>query len=1154
MLRLALSAIAFSFLGAGAAWAACPAPGSGISASGSGTVVNESGCTITTSTAGVSGISSTSQASVTLTNGEVLVTGSDTPGVTLDTNGIVNLVGSSVRTETGAGIQIRGASTFTATDLEIITNDSQQDLIPILQALPEYPVLTGDSIDVDRVGDPLGLDVYAIASPSKGIDLVTGIATLNGSTSIRAGGTGIYADNGTVNINGPLTLNAGPGGTANSWMYGIQVQNAGTANINADATINVDSVAGSGLYAAGVGSRIIINNATTEINLTNTQNTGINNVNEAAALYASPGEITVTGNLLLDAKQGRGYGLWTGGTASSTITVNGTTDIKTHGREAFGIRLDGGTINLNGNLTMATGIDPSSADALDGAASAGLRAISGTLTATGNTTITTVGGVGTVGTSGVTRESAYGLWNTSYSRLQGNGGALTFGSTTIQTAGAAAHGIYNDSVSGTFNFTGPVNITTTGGTGSVTWHRTFNGILSTITNETVGAWGVNSAISGTTTFQQALTVNTSGASSGGLRSIGGTIAANGPVNVTTAGSSAYGAWASSGTAAGTTYNGIINIGGMATITTSGAGAHGLYANLGGTLGFTGGATLRVADSAAFGILAADTAQVTGSGRFDVVANLQSQDNSVMNLTMAPGSVFEGKTARTGASTFNLTLVDSLWKMTGSSTLSTLVNDPSLIDFAAPTGDPTQLASYMTLTVNNYVGDGGQIALNTYLAGDGSPSDMLVIDGGSATGNSGLIIKNTGGGGALTTGDGILVVEAINNGTTNTDAFSLAAPAVAGPYEYTLFRSSVDGSAPDNWYLRSVYVPPPDPPIPPTPHYRQEVSLIAAVPPLAALYGRTLIDTYHERIGEQRLGVGDVEVGDDGKGPVWARVLGVYGRHGGDPLGIYAGSEPSFDYRLLGFQGGMDLYRNDDPDGDPNTNDRDVAGAYAAFGSAWGDVDHSLPDHTINAGTDTLFAWSLGGYWTHYFDNAAYLDAVVQGTFYDVTTASRRLPSAHTNGYGLAGSLEGGYPITLSEGWVLEPQAQLVLQAINISGFNEGASDISFSDTNSAVGRIGARLAHSFEVDKGDGTIMPVTAWGRVNLFHEFLGRPVTTFSSEDGPVSFPADLSETWVQLGIGGDVKLSPTAKMYGQVSYDTTFDGKSYAVEGKFGFKVSW
>ncbi|WP_244480348.1 hypothetical protein [Rhizobium sp. Root1220] len=68
-------------------------------------------------------------------------------------------------------------------------------------------------------------------------------------------------------------------------------------------------------------------------------------------------------------------------------------------------------------------------------------------------------------------------------------------------------------------------------------------------------------------------------------------------------------------------------------------------------------------------------------------------------------------------------------MTGSSNLTNLVNDPSLIQYTPPTGDPTLLSSYKTLTVVDYIGEGGAIGLNTYLGADGSPSDRLIVDGG-----------------------------------------------------------------------------------------------------------------------------------------------------------------------------------------------------------------------------------------------------------------------------------------------------------------------------------------------------------------------------------------------------------------------------------------
>src|SRR5690606_10146478 len=161
----------------------------------------------------------------------------------------------------------------------------------------------------------------------------------------------------------------------------------------------------------------------------------------------------------------------------------------------------------------------------------------------------------------------------------------------------------------------------------------------------------------------------------------------------------------------------------------------------------------------------------------------------------------------------------------------------------------------SLTVaGNYAGNNGIIALNTYLHGDDSTSDQLIIQTGSTSGSTRLNINNLGGSGGYTAGNGIRVVLAENGGQTSAGNFSLGAPVVAGPYEYTLYRGSVDQSSPDSWYLRSTRPDNPDHPSgsggsASVPNYRPEVSLYGSLAPTALEYGRSLIDSLHERVGE-----------------------------------------------------------------------------------------------------------------------------------------------------------------------------------------------------------------------------------------------------------------------------------------------------------------
>lgn len=117
---------------------------------------------------------------------------------------------------------------------------------------------------------------------------------------------------------------------------------------------------------------------------------------------------------------------------------------------------------------------------------------------------------------------------------------------------------------------------------------------------------------------------------------------------------------------------------------------------------------------------------------------------------------------------------------------------------------------------DYIGNHGLLLIDTALGNDASPSDRLVIDGGNASGTTGVTVRNAGGTGAVTALNGILVVEAINGGTTASGAFALNHRVAVGAYEYFLFRGGTTSGTGENWYLRSTLPPPPAPAAPPPP--------------------------------------------------------------------------------------------------------------------------------------------------------------------------------------------------------------------------------------------------------------------------------------------------------------------------------------------------
>ena len=238
---------------------------------------------------------------------------------------------------------------------------------------------------------------------------------------------------------------------------------------------------------------------------------------------------------------------------------------------------------------------------------------------------------------------------------------------------------------------------------------------------------------------------------------------------------------------------------------------------------------------------ADAFHVTGAvADVTVSGSTVTSGNGVLLNTLlsgtttltATGSQLTGAITTDSSSTADVTLRgNTTWTMTGSSNLTNLVNDPSNIVFSAPVGDPTLLSSYKTLTVTNYTGMGGGITLNTFLGGDGSPSDELIISRGSATGSTGLTIHNTTGPGEETTANGIQVVNAIGGATTATGAFTLANPELrAGAFDYDLFRGGVSGGSANDWFLRSNFIVPPIPPEPPIPPVPPEPPIIPPDPP------------------------------------------------------------------------------------------------------------------------------------------------------------------------------------------------------------------------------------------------------------------------------------------------------------------------------------
>jgi len=174
------------------------------------------------------------------------------------------------------------------------------------------------------------------------------------------------------------------------------------------------------------------------------------------------------------------------------------------------------------------------------------------------------------------------------------------------------------------------------------------------------------------------------------------------------------------------------------VTTSGPGTFGFLfqapTGIANTLTLNGTNVSSAADAFAVqgGTANIATTDATVIGNNGTLLSATQGGGAPAAVTMtATSSNLTGAILTDAVSTSTVTLDSAtIWRMTGNSNVTNLNNNSnSLINFTAPTGDPTQLASYKTLTAVNYVGAGGRILLNTFLGGDGSPSDRLIINGG-----------------------------------------------------------------------------------------------------------------------------------------------------------------------------------------------------------------------------------------------------------------------------------------------------------------------------------------------------------------------------------------------------------------------------------------
>ena len=462
-------------------------------------------------------------------------------------------------------------------------------------------------------------------------------------------------------------------------------------------------------------------------------------------------------------------------------------------------------------------------------------------------------------------------------------------------------------------------------------------------------------------------------------------------------------------------------------------------------------------------------------------------------------------------------------------------------------------------IGNYVGQGGTIVMAAFKGDDASASDKLVIDGGQASGDTGLVIRHAGGSGAQTT-EGIRLVETVNGGTTTASAFHLdtrsdgyrqgVGSIAAGAYDYRLARGGVGGTA-DDWYLVSkvTTLPPVDPSTPVTPGQvvdpatpvtpapQPDVGPVSYRPEVGAYLNNKLAastqqqHTLRDRVGNARGADGQ----PDRAG--WVRIA-----RGQDSRNGASGTKDSSTSYLI--HGGSDLFRfNAGQEGSVRV------GAMASYGT-----NTSQARSAGLSASGKVEGYSVGVYGTWYGSSdilaGPYVDTWAMLGRYDNSVDGQGLPKESYRSHANSASVEAGYSFKVYDNGArqlyVQPQAQAIVTRYSADDHLEKTGTrVSSQSQTSVATRVGVRLQGHLTREDGATQMLP---FAEVNWWH--------------GPASQRMRFDDVSVREQLPGN-KMELKAGLQGNISKSVTVGGslaleagsQNYTgVRGQLNLRYAW
>ena len=257
--------------------------------------------------------------------------------------------------------------------------------------------------------------------------------------------------------------------------------------------------------------------------------------------------------------------------------------------------------------------------------------------------------------------------------------------------------------------------------------------------------------------------------------------------------------------------------------------------------------------------------------------------------------------------------------------------------------------------------------------------------------------------------------------------------------------------------------------------------------------RNTNDTLRKRLGDLHYRTNEI----DGDG-IWVRYTG----------GKFAGS--GFDSSYNMYQLGYDKADN----------------AKSTYGFAV-ESGTGHADYSFGSGKDKLFTGSFYGTWTG--DDGSYTDVVAKIGQFDTDIKSYGdypdKASYKNRAYSL--SVEYGKTIEVNKerGTFIEPQLQFIAGRLSGCDYTtDRGNNVHLGGVNSYIGRVGF-VAGQKTPDGNDVYI-------KASALHEFGGsRDIYMQAANGERLSTSKDYSDTWFEIGLGTNIKLSQTSYFYGDI-----------------------